>query len=540
VRLLPVLVFACCGVAFGQAHNEAGDCSADGSVINGVTGALVPHARVAQRPSGSVGAITGADGKWALSGTYCGPVQFTASHPGFISGIYGRRGIVSDPGSQEAVLLEPGSITHDLQIQLLPESSIEGSVVDEFGSGLNKAQVTLFRSEVNLGRRVLQHAASGQTDSLGHYRIGDLRAGQYLACASVGQYTYPVGGGKALAYSERCYPGAYPGASASGAASTITLGAAAALQVDFNMTPIRIIDIRGEIRGLPQSFWHPSPLTVVAPPLRLYRSGGDMAAATPTRTNNRDSVFTLSGVTPGAYRLHGAVKVDGQTFFASTALDAGDSDMDGVVVQFVPGVSVTGAVRLEAAPNSIEPPLVFAAISVSLVPQDRVASNYLPVAWDASRGSFTYSGVEPGVYLLRVVPPAPWYVKSIRLNNEDLRGKEFDISGAAGPIEITLSDGGGSIEGSLADQDGKPVEGTIFLFGHEPASPAITETTDGGKFTFRDLAPGDYHVCAFDEGYKVEYADPAWLQRNGGPGEAVTITAASATQVSLTRRTVPQ
>jgi hypothetical protein len=195
---------------------------------------------------------------------------------------------------------------------------------------------------------------------------------------------------------------------------------------------------------------------------------------------------------------------------------------------------------LESAPKSTAPPLVLTAINISLVPQERAASNYLPVAWDASRGAFTFSGVERTAYSLKVTPPAPWYVKSIRLNNEELRGKDFDISGATGPIEITLSAGGGTLEGSLADQDGKPVDGMIFLFGPEPASPAIVETRDGGKFTFRDLAPGAYHVCAFDESYKVEYADPEWLQKNGGPGDAVTILPATPTQVSLTRRTVPQ
>jgi Carboxypeptidase regulatory-like domain len=526
MRLLPVLVFVCCGAAFGQAHSAPG-CSADGTVVNAVTGAPVPHARVTLRASASVGAITEADGKWALAGMACGPVQFTAFLPGFVTGIYGGRGLLSDPGSEEAVFLDPGSPAHDLRFQLLPESSIEGSVLDEFGSGLNAARVVAFRSEVNEGRRVLQDAIWVQTDSLGRYRIGGLRPGRYLACSGAEQPTYPAGGGKPLEYSNRCYPGT----SASSAASTITLGAGAALRVDFNLTPIRTIDVRGDIRGLPSGVLHPS--------LHLSRSPDDKAEA-PIAASTQGSTFRFSGVAPGGYRLLSAVNAGGQQFFASMAIDAGDSDLDGVVVQFVPGASVTGAVQLEASPNSTAAPPVFTAISVALVPQDRINSGPLPAAWDVSHGSFTFSGVEPGTYSLKVAPPAPWYVKSIRLNNEELRGKEFDISGAAGAIEITLSNAGGRIEGSLADRDGKPVDGTIFLFGPEPALPAIAETTNGGQFTFRDLAPGEYRVCAFDEGYKVEYADPEWLQKNGGPGEAVTIVPATVTQVSLTRRTVPQ
>jgi hypothetical protein len=526
MRALPVLVLACCGLAFGQAH-KAEDCSADGVVTNAVTGAPIPHARVTQRFSGGTGAITEADGKWAVAGMACGAHQFTAFHPGFITGIYGSRGPLSDPGSEEAVFLDPGSPAHDLQFQLLPESSIEGTVFDEFGSGFSAAQVLVFRSEVNEGHRILQGAALIQTDSLGHYRIGELPPGHYLACVRAAQFTYPAGGGRPLAYSERCYPGG----SAADGAGTLTLGAGAALQVDFNLTPVRTIDIQGDIRGLPQGVSYPS--------LHLSRSGDDVTAL-PIITIGRENTFRFSGVTPGAYRFHSAVRAEGQPFFASKTINAGDSNIEGLVVQFLPGVSVSGTVRLEASPNSPAPPLLSDAISVVLVPQDRITSNPPPIVWDASRGSFTFSGVERAVYSVEVTPPAPWYVKSIRLNNEDLRGTEFDISGATGPIEITLSNGGGSVEGSLIDQDGKPVDGSIFLFGPEPASPAIAHTVEGGKFTFRDLAPGEYHVCAFDEFNKVEYADPEWLRKSGGPGDAVTIVAAAATQVSLTRRSVPQ
>jgi hypothetical protein len=523
MRLLQVLFFACCGLAFGQA-DKAEDCSADGVVTNAVTGAPVPHARVTQQAPGSFGAITGADGKWALGGAACGAHQFTAFHPGFITGIYSGRGLLYDPGSEDAVFLESGSPAHDLQFQLLPESSIEGRVLDEFGSGLNAAQVDVLLSDVNEGRRVLRTTMSATTDSLGHYRIGGLRPGGYLACVRAAQPTYPAGGGRPLGYSERCYPGA----SVSTAASTVTLAAGAALQVDFNLTPVRTIEIRGDIHGLPQS--------VSQPPLFLWRSGDDERPQA-IQAYGREGKVRFSGVKPGAYRLHGAVRADGQPFFASVAIDANESDIDGLVVQFAPGVSVSGVVRLEASPGSTAP--APDPVSIFLVPRSRVTSNPAPAAWDASHGTFTFSGVEPGVFSLRVAQPAPYYVKSIRLANDDLRGKEFDISGATGPIEITLSDGGGRLEGSLVDQDGKPVDGAIFLFGPEPASPAIANTTDGGKFTLRDLAPGEYRVCAFEHGYKVEYADPEWLQRNGGPGQAVTVLAASATQVVVTRRAGP-
>lgn len=246
MRVLPLLVFAGCSLAFGQAPGAAADCGADGTVVNALTGAPVPRASVSLRETVDVGSMTGADGKWAMKGVTCGPVQFTAWRAGFITGVYGSSGLISDI-SEEAVFLAPGSVTHGLRFLLFPESAISGTVADEFGVGL-PGSVEALQLEVNGGRRELMHVGSATADSSGSYHIGGLRAGSYLVCAGAEQTTYPTEGGKPLVYSKRCYPGPPAGS----ATSTIAIGPGEERRIDLNLTSVATINVQGDIGGVPQ------------------------------------------------------------------------------------------------------------------------------------------------------------------------------------------------------------------------------------------------------------------------------------------------
>lgn len=226
------------------------------------------------------------------------------------------------------------------------------------------------------------------------------------------------------------------------------------------------------------------------------------------------------------------------------AIQADDSDVDGIRLVFEPGASVSGAVRAEASANPPAAPLVLSGVHISLSPLGSAIVQRLnsdsKFAWEGNQGAFRISPIEHGIYRFSVDPPSPRYVKSIRLtnNSEELLGKELTVSGDTGPLGIVLSDDGGSLRGVVVDQDSKPIDASVFLFGPRPW-PAIVQTGDDGTFTFRDLAPGVYRVTAFDKPGQVEYADTDWMQRNGGQGDTVTILPSRASQISVTRRTVP-
>ncbi len=239
-----------------------------------------------------VGAIAGADGKWALNGLACRAVQFKAYRAGFITGPYGAHGPVLDPASLEGVLLTSGAPTHDLKIQLLPEAVITGKVLDEAGLALTGTSVMVLQTVVSEGRRELQSLTGGTADSLGQYRIWGLRSGNYVVCARTEQQTYPRAGGKPMPYGARCYPET----PASATPSTIPLEAGRELQVDFNFAPLPAFTIRGFVGGLPQSVWHPSPNSIGVPSIWLRKDGHGESSWAPVVPNISEGKFEFVGV----------------------------------------------------------------------------------------------------------------------------------------------------------------------------------------------------------------------------------------------------
>ncbi len=145
--------------------------------------------------------------------------------------------------------------------------------------------------------------------------------------------------------------------------------------------------------------------------------------------------------------------------------------------------------------------------------------------------------MSPGAYRFDVFPPSPFYVKSATLAGQDILNSEFSVAQAAGPIDIVLSDDGGSIEGDIVDADGQPTVGGGIIALRNGRATVIQGV---GHFKLPNLAPGDYTVYAWDEANQVEYADQDWMRRYGGSGTAVTVSAGQNVQVKLTQQKVPQ
>jgi hypothetical protein len=158
--------------------------------------------------------------------------------------------------------------------------------------------------------------------------------------------------------------------------------------------------------------------------------------------------------------------------------------------------------------------------------------------WEADHASFTFDEVAPDNYRLYASAPAPFYVKSATLAGQDVLNGEFALSQAAGPIEIVLSDDGGSIDGDIVDADGQPATGAVMALRNGRAVSVTAQAS--GHFKLQNLAPGDYTVYAWDDPAQVAYADTEWMRRYGGSGVAVTITAGQNSQVRLTQQKVPE
>ena len=435
--------------------------------------------RCAQVTVQSLGAATDTTGHWTISGIPCAPAPFTARRAGFLNS-------TSPP-------LAPAP---DIRLQLTPESSIDGKVLDEAGDPVIGAEIQIYSSVVRAGRRAVVASGTTNTNGAGEYRIGDLSAGRYRFCAHSSKPAWPVGGGDPLLYTESCYP-----------AQPLPVASGVELRQNFTLLAVKGVHIRGTVSGLPDG---------ARAVIRLGLTSSRIATG---------GSFDLAGVVPGGYTIEGLADVDGRSVLAVTRVEVGGSDLDHVVLTFVPGVIVT--VNVGGVPED-------ASVAVSLVPSDP-AWDPGKADWDTNRQAFVFPSVAPGRYRVAVPPLRhPYYVKSILWDGQDASDSELTITSPV-TIDIAAGEGLGALEGAVADDAGKPVAAEVMLLrGNQ--SPWRGTAQPDGRFSMENLPPGEYQAYAFDDARNAEYAEPGWMESHAGTPVSVTIRAGASADVRLIRR----
>jgi hypothetical protein len=95
-----------------------------------------------------------------------------------------------------------------------------------------------------------------------------------------------------------------------------------------------------------------------------------------------------------------------------------------------------------------------------------------------------------------------WYIKSVRLNGEEVLDKELQIEKTSnGKLDVVLSSASSQLEGSVSGPDGPVVGARVFL-SPEPSTPynkmrsQRSSTDQSGHFSFAGVPPGAYRVRA--------------------------------------------
>jgi len=529
-----------------QQQQPPSDCRADGTVVNGLTGQALPRANIITNSANGSGTSTDAEGKWTISNLSCGPTIFTADKEGYIQNRYGRSASLRSGagGVIKPVILTSGSAAHDLKIELMPESTVTGKVIDEAGDPAAGAQVRAVRSVVQSGRRTIVNLSSSNADSAGNYRLGGLAMGRYFFCATSNRVRYPVGGGNPSPYGESCFPGPVT----DGAAGGLQIEGGQEVHADFTLNQATGVHVRGTLTGLPQNQSSPNAMIQI---LRLEANQmiGSRFIQPRQAVNGK---FDFPNVPPGSYTLRANLFVDGEVVFATSFIDVGGTDLEGVSLVFQPGAPVNGTVQIEDVSSSgAQPPQTGgqtdqpspnmpAKPSVNVNLNSVGMGNPGRMQWDKEHKSFVFPEVQSGKYRINVnTQGAGYFVKSVILNDHDVRNQEFSVEGATGPIEIVVSNESGILKGTVNDQDGNPAaSGIILQCGELPVIQGRSQ--DDGTLTMRNVPAGPCKAWAFDDTTDVEYADEDWMRRYAGSGADVTITAGSTAQVSLVRRAAPR
>jgi protocatechuate 3,4-dioxygenase beta subunit len=416
------------------------------------------------------------------------------------------------------VVLSSGAPVHDVKVELTPQAVVVGKVVDDQGDPIMNAQVAPLISRVVEGRRSFQQAGTASTNDLGEFRLASLIGGKYIICARANER----GLGDPATTGESCYPGPVE----AGAASAMELAAGHETRLDFTLTEVPTVHVRGTISGMPKN---------QGAGITLVKRGSSVPVGNRQARIGPEGTFDVAGVTAGSYMLSTDYFEGGAHLTARVPVEVRNADVDDVAVHLEAGFTVTGRVRMESKAGSAPANRQFTLSLRSTEP--RVGSGHL--TWSADNSTFTIPDVTPGNYQLDAFPPGPFFVKSATLGGIDILRQEIPIAQAAEPLEIVLSDNSGAMDALVTGADDEPVASSMVMLLQDGLRPRMAASGADGHVKMQGLAPGDYRIYAWEDVSQVEYADADWMKRYGGNGVAVTVEAGRTEQVTVKRQAVP-
>jgi hypothetical protein len=149
----------------------------------------------------------------------------------------------------------------------------------------------------------------------------------------------------------------------------------------------------------------------------------------------------------------------------------------------------------------------------------------LPSVQLHEQNRFTLAGILPGVYRLASnaagirTPLAGWWLKSIMVNGRDVLDSPIELRADRDDVIVTFSDRTSELGGRVTDGAGEAwVDGFVIVFSADRAMwffnsrrVAGARPNSEGRYTVRNLPPGDYLVAAYDDILAGEWFDPMLL-----------------------------
>ena len=493
--------------AFAQNPGEIKPAAVQGVVTNGITGEPVLRAHVTLRGTTPVaggqpknyGALTDAEGKFAITGMDPGGYGFAVEKPGFLMPVENAAG-----GRGTFLTLLPGGRKSDFTFKLLPAGAITGRVFDGAGEPAEGITISASGATANGG---------SITDEQGRFRIGGLAPGRYRLCAApaAGMSLPPevrTDGTKEQHYSPTCYPNVLTGKATP--AVEVRAGAeSSSMEIRLIETPM--VRVSGRIYGAAPGH----RVTVILGQQQSSHSGGSVKA---------DGTYEIWGVDPGHYSVRataypfsgtGMIGADMQAMprSAPVEVDVDAANVDHVDLTLMAPFDITGQVVYED--EGARPPVPQMPRGAAGAGAPRPAPMMMPrmislMAMDGGMGVRPAQMKEDGTFVLQNVAPDRYtvninwpnaYVKSTVLGPVTMDGAVLDVrSGAAGiPLTLQLSSGlaeiSGKIQGEVAE-----IVGKIAVLAPQERSgvqPHFAQSPNG-TFMFR-VPPGKYLLFLIDQ-----------------------------------------
>jgi len=516
----------------GQQQSLGGSFRIAGHVVNSKTGYPLARARVtitdARNPQRVLSILTSDDGKFEFSGVTAGKFALEGAKRGFIRGSYDQHEQFST-----AIVTDAGIDTENLTLRLDPVAVLTGKVLDESGDPVRNATVTVYREDHFSGVSRIRRFRTGQTDDRGSYEISALDAGTYfLAVRAKPWYeVHPLKSQPAAAENpptavdsslDVAYPTTYyADTTQSDEATPIPIRGGDHIEVDIHLNPVPALH-----------------LLMQAP---NERNGVGMPMLHESTFENSEQVLSagIQRVSPGLYEITG-VPAGHYTARFTNGGQVGpptpvDLTSDG---QELSAPSSEGWVTLKATVRISGQTKLPAELLVLL--RDSKGKTVTGQEADAE-GQADFGTIAPGTYNLAAYTSNTAYsVVRMSAQGTEISGHSLTVSaGSPMVVSLTLAAGVVNVEG-FARRAGKAAPGVmIALVPKDPENNRELFRRDqsdlDGSFNLRSVIPGTYTVVAIENGWDLDWAQPAVIAHYAEQGETLTIDYRSQGTVHLTR-----
>jgi hypothetical protein len=549
----------------------------EGVVVRAGTEDPIPGARVTlskntviSNQTGALGSTSGAptvvadsQGRFAFRDLDSGTYYVSAGANGYAKQIYGQR---TSAGQGTPINLSLGQTIRDVAIALSQAGSISGRIRDNSGQPAVGIQVQLLKAVYNANaQKLFQSAGIARSDDHGDFRLFLVTPGRYiiLAGSSINGIVGSTIGSPNEIAGDNVPMTFYPGVTDIAQAAAINLKAGADIAgVDVVVVRQPSYRIRGRVID-GRNGQNPASVTITV--VTPSPTGSNFNTTSSQSYNGLDGVFELRDVSPGPHLIRaqlslssntvtpatsGAISSLGQQVASAQVALSVSSDLDGVVLMLASPISLTGKLSMEGATVTATPGPTgtsglpgtgsLNSIRVQLRPSlDGVLMSNVggpsPVSQPSTPdGAFRVDTVLPGEYRVSVAPlPPDVYVKQVRFSQADVLNKPMQIASSdSGTFDVTLSNRGGQIDGTISDEKQHSVPGIPVVLIPDRQRDRIdlfktTSSDDKGLFTIRGIAPGDYHVFAWEAMDPYAYFDPELLKQYEQKGKSVHVAEAS-------------
>jgi uncharacterized surface anchored protein len=513
------------------AQQAAGEYRIAGTVVSKSDGhpldrAVVALADVKNRKNFQT-MITAEDGKFLFQGMAAGKYALTGQRKGYIGAGYD-----SHEQFSTAIVTGAGFDTEHLALRLTSAGAIAGQVLDESGTPVRHATVTVYFENHSSGIEQVQLVSGAQTDDLGEYEVTPLRPGTYFVSATATPWyavhpsrqvetpgLSPVSVDPSL---DVTYPLTYYGdETEADSATPIPIRGGERIQADIHLNPVHALSLRFRVPENGQNGYR-------APQLQQTGFDGNTTYVQGTgMTMVSPGIMEITGIPAGKYN----VRIDGE---------AGAAQMNGFdLTRESQELDLSSAEALSKVKISVsipgEPEMPHRGV-VALRSGRRV-----PVAvWQVGpKGDAVLEQVQAGVYeVLAWNFGKPYSIDHMTVEGVRVQGHKITIASGSSPsISLTLVAGSAQVQG-IVKREGKGVAGAMVVL--VPKDPELhrdlfrrDQSDQDGTFTLQGIVPGPYTVLAIENGWELDWSEPRVIAAYIKRGRSVEISNQSGQTVNL-------